>query len=134
MKPLFSVYVVLILSMISCSNDDDSNDAIASGLNGKWNLVNISGGFTGIDHDFANGTIVWDFNETNNMVTVTNNNTDTTISDILPSGTYSYSIVDKESIKELIVNDINRGTFEMTNDEFIINEQFRDGFRVVFRR
>ncbi len=130
------IYIFFVLALVSCSNDDDSSDTgtDASGLDGKWNLTNVSGGFVGLDHDFANGTIVWDFNEANKTVNIINTNADDTIYDVLPTGEYDYSIATVNGIKEFAVDGKNIGSLELLINEFTIEEQLRDGFRLKFQR
>ncbi|MFD2562118.1 hypothetical protein [Aquimarina rubra] len=129
------LYILLLsLLIISCSNDDDSTNNSLVDLQGEWNLVNIIGGFEGIDQDFERGTIIWDFNETDGTITVTNNSTITDVYNGLPSGTYDYSVMDSGGSDELIVNDINLGTFTVTSINLTIIPQFRDGFEIRFDR
>ncbi|WP_378174963.1 hypothetical protein [Aquimarina sp. SS2-1] len=128
------LYILLLSVMIlSCSTDDDTNNR-SLGLQGEWNLVNIIGGFEGVDQDFEKGTIIWDFNETDGTITVTNNSTITDVYNGLPSGTYVYSVMDSGGSDELIVNDINLGTFTVTSIYLTIIPQFRDGFEIRFDR
>lgn len=131
------ISLVFLFFTIGCSNDDnnDSNPDIDSlELNGTWNFVNVSGGFVGIDHDFTTGTIVWVFNETNSTVAITNNNTDDSIEDLLPTGTYDYSVIDVGGQREFVLDNVNRGNFEITQNQFVISEPFRDGFQFTFNR
>jgi hypothetical protein len=133
------IYVVFLFIMIGCSGDDDGNpvDPIPnpSGLTGIWNLVNVTGGFAGINEDFKKGVIVWDFDDTKKRVEVTNNNAaSSSTEDLFSTGEYAFSIVTIDGNKELIVNERNLGNFEITTDEFIIDEQFKDGFRYTFQR
>ncbi|PKV51203.1 hypothetical protein ATE84_3277 [Aquimarina sp. MAR_2010_214] len=133
------IYIVFLFAMIGCSGDDDGNpgDPIPdpSGLAGVWNLVNVTGGFAGINQDFKKGTIVWNFDDTKKRVEVTNNNpTSASTEDLFPSGNYTFSIVTINGNKELIVNDRNLGNFEITTNEFVVDEQFKDGFRYTFQR
>ncbi|WP_405206369.1 hypothetical protein [Aquimarina sp. LLG6339-5] len=105
------------------------------GLQGEWNLINVTGGFTEVDQDFEEGIIIWDFNESDSMLTITNNSTITEVYDGFPSGVYSYSVVTlANGSEELVVNEINLGTFTSTSDSFTVNQQFRDGFRIQFMR
>lgn len=137
MNRLVFFSVIFLFTSIGCSNDDDTTsdpDINTSELNGTWNLVNVNGGFVGIDHDFSTGTIVWVFNDTNTTVTITNNNTDDAIEDLLPTGTYDYTVVTIGDNLELIVDSVNRGNFEITMNQFTIVEQPRDGFRFTFGR
>ncbi len=134
-------FMLIFILIASCSNDDDNTtsapnpDIDSSGLDGKWSLIKVTGGFIGVDHAFKKGDIVWDFNETRQTITVVNTNTDETIEDGLSTGTYDYSI---NSIpggsEELLINDSSYGNFERINSEISIDEQFRDGFRYVFER
>ncbi len=130
------IYILLSFTiLLSCSNDDDSNpEIVVSGLSGKWNLVNVSGGFIGVDHDFATGVIVWDFNETNKTVVITNTNTDDTLEDSFPTGTYDFLIIDNQGVNELMVDNRNLGNLEIANSQLVIDENFRDGFRFTFNR
>jgi len=43
-----------------------------------------------------------------------------------------YKIVVYEDIDELVVNEINLGTFIASSDSFIVSQQFRDGFEIRF--
>ncbi len=138
MKHFLGAYILLFFTIIGCSNDDDgamtNPDVDLSGIMGTWNLSNVSGGFVGIDHDFENGTIVWEFDEVNKKVVIVNNNTDDAVEDILPSGTYDYSIISVNGNQEFIINGVNKGTIEIVNTQFTISENFRDGFRFEFNR
>ncbi len=134
----YLTYTLFFLALLGCSNDDDAPvtipDVNVSGLDGKWNLVAVTGGFLGVDHIFEPGTIVWDFDETSKTIDVVNNNTDTTLEDGLSTGTYNYSIQTIEGNQELIVNEISIGNVKVINNRFTIDEQFRDGFLFSFQR
>ncbi|TSE11482.1 MULTISPECIES: hypothetical protein [Aquimarina] len=133
----YFIYFFTSILIIGCSGDDDvvtNPDLNSSGLGGEWNLINVSGGFIGINENLDKGIIIWNFNETNKNVVITNNNMNDAINDILPTGTYNFSMVTINGNEELIINDRNLGNFELTNNEFTIDEQFRDGFRYTFQR
>ncbi|MBQ0733259.1 hypothetical protein [Aquimarina celericrescens] len=137
MNRFFVLVFVFLFTTLSCSNDDDTSsdpDVNIPDLSGSWNMVNVTGGFVGINHDFSNGIIIWNFNETNKTITITNNNTDDSVEDLLPTGTYDYSLVSIQGNQELILDGVNRGNFEVTASELIIEQQIRDGFRYTFRR
>ncbi|EZH75520.1 hypothetical protein ATO12_01690 [Aquimarina atlantica] len=133
------IYVVFLFVIIGCSGDDDGNPvnppSNSSGLTGIWHLVNVTGGFAGINDNFEKGVIVWDFDDTKKRVEVTNNNAaNSSTEDLFPTGVYTFSIVTINGNKELIVNERNLGNFEITTNEFIVDEQFKDGFRYTFQR
>jgi len=97
-------------------------------------MIAVSGGFIGTDHSFEKGVVVWDFDEATKTIAVTNTNTDTMLEDGLSSGTYNYSIETIQSIQELRINNNSIGNFQLGDNSFSIDEQFRDGFRYVFER
>lgn len=126
--------LLFLCAMIGCSGDDDAV-VVPSGLEGTWNLINVTGGLIGINENFKKGEIVWVFDTTSKQVKVTNNNGSAgSTQDLFPTGTYTYSIVFSNDTKRLIVNDINLGTLEMTTNEFTVDDQFADGFKYTFQR
>ncbi len=128
------VFIVSI-SLVSCSNDDNDPEDNASPITGKWNLVNIVGGFEGINQDFEKGTIQWDFNEATAMVTIINNSdADMGVNSGLASGTYPYVLSAPADREELIVNDSSLGRYTNQGNTFVVQEQFRDGFTITFMR
>lgn len=130
----YFIGLIILFSIIGCSKDDDNSPTPnSSGLQGDWNLVNVTGGFIGINENFEKGVIVWVFNEDTKIVKITNKNTKD-VYDVLPSGTYTYSILTVNDSKELIIDDKNVGNFKLTTNQFTIDDQFRDGFRVTFNR
>ncbi len=132
----YFICILLFFTIIGCSGDDDTTDPNmnSSGLNGKWSLVQVTGGFVGVDDSFENGVIVWDFNEAAKRVQVTNNNTKDVIYDVLPSGTYDYTVDGVQSNLEFVVDKKKMGKFQLIDNQFTVEEQLKDGFRVVFRR
>ncbi|WP_159090879.1 hypothetical protein [Aquimarina aquimarini] len=134
----YLVSLIFLLVVMGCSDDDDTvvdPNPDSSGLQGTWNLSNVTGGFIGVNEDFEKGIIVWVFDESNKKVEITNNDmTSSSTGDLLPTGIYSYSIIEVHGNKELLINDRNLGNFEITANEFSIDEQFKDGFRFTFQR
>ncbi|WP_378174960.1 hypothetical protein [Aquimarina sp. SS2-1] len=125
-------FLLLSIILISCSNDDDDNATPT--LQGEWNLVNASGGFTGLDADIAKGVIVWDFNTTSGTVTIINNNTETSINTLLSSGTYTYQVSAPADADVLIINEVNYGRINLESAAFTITESAVDGFIFRFER
>lgn len=133
-KMKYLVCALFLFLAIGCSEDDDTSpNPNLSGLQGEWHLVNVTGGLIGINENFEKGVIVWVFNEETKVVKITNKNT-TDVYDVLPSGTYTYSILAVNDSKELIIDDKNIGNFELSTNQFTIDDQFRDGFRATFNR
>lgn len=89
MKNRFYI-LTIVLVILSCSLDDDTQQTSPSMLNGEWSLVNASGGFSGANNDFEDGFITWKFEDT--YVIITNNNTDPINTGFL-SGVYPYEVV-----------------------------------------
>ncbi|WP_298539441.1 hypothetical protein [uncultured Aquimarina sp.] len=123
--------VLLSIILLSCSNDDDNS---VPTLQGTWNLVNVSGGITGLDEDIDRGAVVWDFDITSGMVTIVNNSTTTSANTLLVSGTYTYSVSDAADANILAVNEVDYGRLNLENTVFTITESAIDGFTFRFER
>ncbi|MBQ4819245.1 hypothetical protein [Aquimarina sp. MMG016] len=138
MRRLFFIPILFLFIIFGCSNDDDnSNNPFSFEINGVWNLINVQGGFAGVDQDFEKGTIIWTFNESTKMVTIANNTTITGVYSGLASGTYPYSInaLANTSALELIVNENSLGTLALVTPLiFTVDDQPLDGFKITFER
>jgi len=129
--------VVLTVFAFSCNNDDDAAQNIGPTLEGSWSLTNVFGGLAGIDDDYENDVIIWDFNLSNQELTVTNTNIETVIFDGLPTGVYDYQVMtnaDEEVI--LIIEGFDFRVSGLTNTTFILDEGAftSDGFQLSFSR
>jgi len=116
-----SIYILLLILATNCQNSDDTLNHTDI-LYGSWNLKNISGGITGINNDFESQLIFWSFNSDNSILTVTNNNSDTTINDGLETGTYKYLIQATNGQSFLFINDSEFGNITIFGNELIINQ------------
>lgn len=130
--------VIMTLSLVffmSCSDDDSIQ---SDTINGVWNLKNISGEFTGIDIDYNQGDVTWDFNLENNTLIVENNIITNGPEDIyagLDSGTYEIRIENGEGIETLFIDDIDRGQLILLGTNLKIDEGLvSDGFLTEFER
>lgn len=81
-----------------------------------WHLKNVSGGIAGVDNDFNNGVIIWEFKSETSSVTVTNTNSDTAIEDGLDSGTYTYSIEEVNNQEYLTIGSNELGSISVTSN------------------
>jgi hypothetical protein len=117
-----SLIVLAFLVFFSAGCQKDADDPVTDPLNGSWNLINVSGGFAGINENFPAGSIIWTFNATAATLSVVNNDTTNALFDGLPSGNYAYSIfeVDKDSF--LMVDAVEWGGLSFLQDELIINQ------------
>ncbi|MFK7833260.1 MAG: hypothetical protein AB8B52_08290 [Winogradskyella sp.] len=131
---LFTLIVVLFL--FSCNNDDDAAQNSEPTLIGPWSLVNVSGGFAGIDDDFEVGLITWDFNENFLEFTVTNNNTTNVIFDGLPSGTYNFQVLSTTGEdSQLVTETFSYEITTLTSSQLVLDEGIAfDGFLLTFSR
>jgi len=114
------------LALTNCSiNSNDTNQPQV--ITVYWNLVNVSGGVSGVDIDYDTGDIVWLFDEVNTMLTVTNTNTDDALEDGLESGTYPYSVIDNGSDLFLSINETEFGSFTVSGNQLIIDQNITTG-------
>jgi hypothetical protein len=136
MKKLkFLVVMPLFLLLQSCCNNNEESPTPT--LAGKWKLINVSGGFVGVNDNFPPGQITWDINPDASSVTVVNNNTNSDLQDILESGVYDYSLTpDPNSIcpNTFTVNNLDLGCYSVSNTALIISYDYADGMRLQFIR
>lgn len=100
-QALFTLIIFLFLT--TCTNTDNSMKTDI--LSGTWNVVNISGGFVGINDDYDSGIITWTFVAANSKLLVENNNgLAGTIYDGIPTGEYDYEILIQENETFLVIN------------------------------
>jgi hypothetical protein len=105
-----------------------------------WNLVNVSGGVSGVDIDYNVGDIVWLFDEVNTKLTVTNTNTDDTLEDGLDSGTYPYSVINNSHDLFLSIDGTEFGSFTVSGNQLVIDQNITtsgtgaDGYVYTFQK
>jgi hypothetical protein len=135
MKTTFFVFVLALL-VFSCNDDDDTQQHTDLMLDGSWSLVNVSGGFAGVDDDFEIGLITWGFDHDNWKVTITNNNTVNVIFDGLASGTYDYQLITATGEEiDLVVDSFSFRMTTLTSEQLILDEGVAaDGFLLTFSR
>lgn len=130
--------LLLILSIglfMNCSNDVTSQTET---LNGIWNLKNVYGGLQGLNINYDEGDVKWNFNLKNSTLIVENNIITTGPEDIyagLNSGTYSFKIEQNSDTKTLFINDTKIGVIILTRNNLKIDEGLAsDGFVTEFER
>jgi len=135
MKTTFYI-LVLMLFTLSCNSDDDTQQNSEPTLDGSWSLVNVTGGLAGVDDDFEIGLIIWDFNQDNLELTVTNNNTVNVIYDGFPTGTYDYEIfTETNGEMSVVINTVSYRVTNLTSSQLVIDEGVvADGFLLLFSR
>ena len=137
---VYEVMLVLVLIFVfnGCSTDgtDEKNDK----LSGTWNLINVSGGFAGIDEDYEKGEIVWKFNTNDGTLIVTINHGSEPMYNGLPIGTYTYSILEEKDQFYLEINDKEIGGIVLAKSKLVLDQNSTssgsgaDGFVMVLVR
>ena len=125
------LFTIFIAAFISCGHDDN----IPGIIDGTWHLINVSGGFAGIDDDYAKGEVLWTFNPINAVLTV-DNKIGNNHGFHLPSGTYSYTIEkDDNGTQILYVDNKNyRLVILSISTRLTIWDGLVDGFTAEFKR
>ena len=135
-KILILVLTIGFSLFTSCSNDDDSIEVET--ISGIWNLKNVSGGLLGVNIDYNQGDVKWEFNLNTNKLTVENNILTTGPEDIyagLESGTYDIKISQNGATQTLFIDNIERGNLTLLNNNLKIDEGLvSDGFITEFER
>jgi hypothetical protein len=134
MKKLLSSFGIMILLLLSgCNNNSNNSDP----LQGQWKLVNVTGTFAGINSNFSEGMITWDFNPITQTVTVTNHNTDSSLWDVFETGVYTYHFVNNPNSpcgQSIDINGSEYGCYSVSNNTLVINQSIADGFAITLKR
>jgi hypothetical protein len=134
---VLALLIILIGLLSSCNNDDD-NSLSQEGINGSWNLKNVTGGFIGVNIDYNQGDVIWTFNCQNNSLVVENNIITTGPEDIyagLDTGSYSYIIEQNGDVETLFIDGNERGNIELQNNILKIDDGIiADGFITLFEK
>ena len=134
-KLLFILCCSLVLSSCSVSNNDEPEQNYKS----LWHLINVSGGFAGVNESFELETIIWSFDEATLKLTVANNNQDNAIQDGLDAGTYDYSIINTNGESFLVIDGNELGELTFSQAGMQIDENLKstgngaDGFIYSFQ-
>lgn len=130
-KQLSILGILLALLFSGCNNDSNNQTSI---VDGQWKLVHVTGSFAGVSSDFEPGVITWTFNPTTQMVTVVNNNTDVSLTDLLETGVYNYQIVASQNpdmCSEVIqIDNMDMGCFSIVDGNLVIDQAVLDGYTV----
>ncbi len=122
MRKHFLTVLFSVIILTSCSVKNDTQLPDPQIIIVHWNLVEVTGGVVGADHTFPLETIVWDFNEIDLKLTVTNNNADDTKEDALTSGTYPYSVTNANGKTYLSITGNEFGRFVVTANKLVIDQ------------
>jgi hypothetical protein len=129
--------VIGFIAFTGCNSDDD-NSTQKETMSGVWNLKNVRGGLLGIDIDYSQGEVNWNFNLESGTLIVQNNITSTGPEAIYSgpaSGTYSFEITQIDGIQTLLINNIDNGTIILLNDNLKLDDNIAaDGFIREFER
>ncbi len=137
LKVAFST--IFIFTLLSCQDDDDSNNIVDKELNGVWNLDKTYGFYPNsafIQH--KKGEVVWEFNTSIKKLKVVNNLAE--IVDV-SSGNYMF-YTSKEKLNEnieyktLYIDNKKEGDFyKIQGDSLIVDyESNLDGHILVFKK
>ena len=136
MKKYLLIVTLAFFTLTNCSLDNNNNegDQVVRVL---WHLENVSGGPSDVDNNFSPNVVVWEFNEINSSLTVTNNNDTPSLEDGLNTGTYSYSFND-DDILFIDTNEIGKVTVTTTkltiDGNIKISGTVEDGFIFTFNK
>lgn len=138
MKKIIYLFAASAMMLTACGSDDESpnNTIDPPQYGGPWQLVNVNGGFAGISDDIED--VIWNFNEDENSVTVTNNNPDDTDEDFFASGTYSVTFQEDEDAQDCNYNvkiqTTDFGCIDIDGNTMTFTQQFVDGYVLTFER
>lgn len=108
-------------------------------IDGKWNLIRITGGITGADETHALNEIIWSFNTLNSTLTV-NNTVGSSTYYYLPSGTYPFQQISEPNGNYLVIDGAELGRFTFSGNQMLLDENQKStgegacGFYVTLQR
>lgn len=136
MKKSFLFFTAFIFTVVtSCSSDSSSSST--DSVSGVWKLVNVTGTFAGINSNFPPGMITWNFNPSNQTVTVVNSNPDPNLWDVLESGIYDYEFInnpDSPCGVQIEIAGTVFGCYTIANDSLVIDQSIADGFAITLKQ
>lgn len=127
------LFLIFVLHGCSTESTHERKDKIS----GTWYLIRLSGGFAGLDEDFEKGGIVWEFRDKVGILVVANNHESDALNSGLPSGTYTYSILQGKGGDYLQLNDKEVGRIGVAKSQLILDQNLTssgsgaDGFVMV---
>lgn len=137
MKYLKMMSLLAILSLGSCSEENNQNTNPTETLTDQWTLLETTGTIAGITHNFTYGTILWKFNP-DNTVTVINNNTDENLQSGFASGTYNYTVnnnpLTASCPQNITINLEEFGCISVIDNQMDINQNVADGINYHFEK
>lgn len=104
--------------LVGCTDTDTSLED--DPMQGTWNLLNISGGFVGMDQDFEKGAIVWEFHPGQQRLVVVNNVPSDPMYAGLGTGSYRYSVEVKNSNAYVRINDVELGGVAFFRSKMVV--------------
>ena len=131
MKKIFLILICGML-LISCSTNNNLS------IEQKFYLVNVSGGFAGVNESFDRGQIIWIFNEQNSTLNIEKNTSENFSG--LNEGIYSYSMENINNRLFLHINENELGGVSTYENGMIIDENMRstgsgaDGFIMTLEK
>lgn len=138
MKRMKFLLLLLPAFCLTSCNDDNESEPVYTipEISVAYKLVNVSGSIAGVSHDFDPGTITWTFN-TDETVTVVNNNTNDNVEDFFESGTYEFHFAPSEPTasqcaESIFVDDTDLGCQQVTDDGLILTQVWADGYVLSF--
>jgi|JI6StandDraft_1071083.scaffolds.fasta_scaffold160790_2 hypothetical protein len=136
MKTILFYFVLSLPLFFGGCNTEYSYLKEQQSISTIWVLKNTIGGIAGNNENFNTGAIVWNFNETTHVLSVSNKVN--TAESGIPSGTYSYELKKEETFYILEIKQLNVVFSRLIvdflgEDQMIIkDEAVADGFQYTF--
>ncbi|MNJ98019.1 hypothetical protein D3C87_157780 [compost metagenome] len=116
--------------IVGCNNDDDKGNN--NGMNGKWNLVEITPSFAGSKENFSKGSITWSFDENSHKVNVKDSRTIIPANvghDLPKTGIYDYTTESWSTVcdKALDFDTRNFGCITINGNTLLLSTAAVDG-------
>lgn len=129
-EKLLVLCLSVLLFAVSCNDHDET--ITQDSLEGIWHLNNVSGGIQGIDLDYDQGDVVWNFTMAESSVKVESTiltNGPKSIYQGLISGTYAIGFEEQDATRTMLIDGIKFRILEIQSTTLILDDGVAaDGF------
>ncbi len=146
MKTIYR-YIICIVSLLflNCTDTESHHKNCnnyhyqPNTIEGKWNLVTVTAGFSSFITNFPVGLITWEFDTTHQKVIIINSNTDPNLNDVFETGIYNYSIITSQANPEycnqsIVIDTYNMGCLTISNNSLTMSTLEVDGLLIKLIR
>ena len=122
-KSIFTFIFAAVFILISCDKDTEQDPVINSGLEGSWNLFQVTGGLAGVNCIYEPGESIWTFSNDQLIIVSNITNTEPICSGTgIGDNTQEYGVLAHNGKKFLLLDGFEAGELTISQDEFLLDQ------------